>query len=214
MEIIGWIFAFVVAITVHEAAHAWAANRLGDPTAKRMGRLSLNPIVHYDPVGTTMLLVLVAMRAFGANVMPFGWAKPVQFNPNNLENPRRDSALISLAGPASNLLLSILLAVILRLSIETGLLLNIIPAISIPIILLNVSLAVFNLLPIHPLDGGKIFIALLPERDAREADMFLHRYGMLILFFLIFPIFRGVSPLFAFINPVIDFLLKLLIPLI
>lgn len=214
MEIIGWITAFVVAITVHEAAHAWAANRLGDPTAKNMGRLSLNPLVHYDPIGTSMLLILVVLRAIGANVMPFGWAKPVQFNPLNLENPRRDSALISLAGPLSNLLLSVILSIILRLSLSTQILIGIIPALTIPIILLNVSLAVFNLIPIHPLDGGKVLIALLPERDAREADRFLHQYGMIILFLLIFPSFRGVSPLFALINPVLDFLLKLFVPFI
>ena len=187
------------------------AVRLGDPTAKLMGRLSLNPIVHYDPVGTTMLLVLVALRALGAPVMPFGWAKPVMFNPNNLENPKRDSALISLAGPASNLLVALIISIILRFLIFLPSL-SLISFVAYPIILLNVSLAVFNLIPIHPLDGGKIFVGLLPEKDAREADMFLHRYGMIILFFLIFPSIRGTSPLFAFINPIINFFLKIFIP--
>lgn len=211
MELMGWIIAFIVAITFHEAAHAWMAVRLGDPTAKLMGRLSLNPIVHYDPVGTTMLLVLVALRALGAPVMPFGWAKPVMFNPNNLENPKRDSALISLAGPASNLLVALIISIILRFLIFLPSL-SLISFVAYPIILLNVSLAVFNLIPIHPLDGGKIFVGLLPEKDAREADMFLHRYGMIILFFLIFPSIRGTSPLFAFINPIINFFLKIFIP--
>src|SRR4030065_1044138 len=110
MSIIVWILAFVVAITIHETAHAWMADRLGDPTPRMMGRLSLNPLVHYDPIGTTLLLVLVVMRAFGIPVIPFGWAKPVRFDPYNLKNPRRDAAIISLAGPLSNFILAIILS--------------------------------------------------------------------------------------------------------
>lgn len=209
MELLGWIFAFVIAITVHEAAHAWMADRLGDPTARMMGRLSLNPIVHYDPVGTTMLLVLVILRAFGAPVIPFGWAKPVQFDPYNLKNPRRDSALISLAGPISNLSLAIIFSLILRLFIGTSLLGS---SLLVPIIVLNTILAIFNLLPVHPLDGGKIFVGLLPEKDAYEADLFLRKYGMLILIFLIFPTVGGVSPVSMIMSPIIKFILDILIP--
>jgi len=204
MGIIAWILAFVIAITIHEASHAFASDRLGDPTARLMGRLSLNPLVHYDPIGTTLLLVLVFLRALGFPVIPFGWAKPVQFDPFNLKNPRRDSALISLAGPASNLLLATILSLILRLYGGATLF--------IPIITLNVLLAIFNLVPIHPLDGGKIFIGLLPEQQAREADFFLQRYGMIILFFLIFPTFNGTSPLFAVISPLINLVLSFLLP--
>jgi Zn-dependent protease len=209
MSLIGWIIAFIVAITVHEAAHAWMADRLGDPTARLMGRLSLNPLVHYDPVGTSLLLGLVFMRALGFPVIPFGWAKPVRFDPYNLQNPRRDSALISLAGPLANLILATSLSFILRLF---GSPLSLLPDLVIPIITLNVVLAIFNLVPIHPLDGGKIFVGLLPEKDAREADLFLQRYGILILFFLIFPTFGGNSPLFAVISPIIGFLLNLMVP--
>src|SRR3990172_2230938 len=110
ITVLFWILAFVVAITVHEAAHALVADRLGDPTPRLQGRLSLNPLVHYDPVGTTLLLVLVIMRALGAPVIPFGWAKPVGFDPYNLRHPRRDTALISFAGPAANLALAALLS--------------------------------------------------------------------------------------------------------
>lgn len=208
MELIGWILAFVIAITVHEAAHAFMADKLGDPTARLMGRLSLNPIVHYDKTGTTLLLALVVLRAFGFPVIPFGWAKPVQFDPYNLKNPRRDSALISLAGPGSNLILSFTLAFIFRLVGINSLIFSLIY----PIIVLNVALAIFNLLPIHPLDGGKIFIGLLPEHEAREADLFLRRYGMLILLFLIFPTFQGMSPISLVISPVIKFIINILIP--
>jgi Zn-dependent protease len=207
MELIGWIIAFIVAITIHEASHAWMADRLGDPTARLMGRLSLNPIVHYDPVGTTLLLFLVFLRAMGIPVIPFGWAKPVQFDPFNLKNPRKDSALISLAGPASNIILAIILSIILRLPIPLFL-----SSIFIPIIILNVILALFNLIPIHPLDGGKIFVGLLPEKDAHEADAFLRRYGIIILFFLIFPVFGGQSPVFSILSPVLSFILNILLP--
>jgi Zn-dependent protease len=210
IEIIAWITAFIVAITFHEAAHAWMANRLGDPTARLMGRLSLNPIVHYDPIGTTLLLVLVFMRAIGIPVIPFGWAKPVRFDPYNLKNPRRDSALISLAGPSSNLSLAVAFAIILRLvnaPFGTG-----ITTFLYPLILLNVVLALFNLIPIHPLDGGKIFVGFLPEKDSQEADLFLRRYGMIILFLLIFPTLGGISPLFFVLSPAINFILRLLVP--
>jgi Zn-dependent protease len=205
MDILFWLIAFTIAITVHEASHAWMADKLGDPTARLMGRLSLNPLVHYDPVGTTLLLVMVFLHS----PFPFGWAKPVQFDPYNLKNPRRDSALISLAGPVSNLILAIIASLLIRVippsSYQFMYLLD-------SIIQLNVVLAIFNLVPIHPLDGGKIFIGLLPEKDAREADFFLQRYGMFILFFLIFPWGNGNSPLFTVLGPVISFILNILLP--
>lgn len=208
----GWILAFVVAITIHEAAHAWMADRLGDPTPRMTGRLSLNPLVHYDPIGTTLLLVLVIMRALGVPVIPFGWAKPVQFDPYNLENPRRDTALISIAGPFSNLSLAIILSVFLKLFSSSFSLLSFGTAILIPLIILNVVLAIFNLIPIHPLDGGKVLVGLLPAEQAREADIFMKRYGIIILFLLIFPVFGGTSPVFLVIGPVLRAILGLLIP--
>ena len=209
-NIIILVLAFLIAITIHEAAHAWVSYRLGDPTAKLMGRISLNPISHMDLYGTVLFpLFLILIRS------PFiiGWAKPVQFDPYNLKNPRRDTALISLAGPASNLLLALLLSFILRLlqnpfSLSFILVNNILPT----IIYLNVLLAIFNLLPIHPLDGGKILVGVLPKKDAYELDKFLRKYGMFILFFLIFPSIRGVSPISFILSPILKFILGLLIP--
>src|SRR5579859_4211179 len=142
----------LMALTIHEAAHAWAANYLGDPTAKLMGRLSLNPLVHLDPIGT-LVFIITAIAGF-----PFGWGKPVQFDPYNLQNPKRDAALISLAGPASNLILASILSLVLRVFPFSPLGL---------VIEINVALAVFNLIPIHPLDGGKVLVALLPDREGR-----------------------------------------------
>ena len=212
LSLIAWILAFVTAITVHEAAHAWTSDRLGDPTARLMGRLSLNPLVHYDPVGTTLLLVLVVMRAMGFPVIPFGWAKPVRFDPYNLKNPRRDSAIISLAGPAANIILAILLSLILRATSSPFSPLSFLPFFLYPMIVLNIILAIFNLIPIHPLDGGKAFVGFLPASEARDADNFLKRYGFIILLLLIFPTVGGTSPLFLVLGPVIDFLLTILVP--
>ncbi|OGM12559.1 hypothetical protein A2V80_00165 [Candidatus Woesebacteria bacterium RBG_16_39_8b] len=212
ITLISWIFAFVVAITIHETAHAFMADKLGDPTARLMGRLSLNPLVHYDRVGTTLLLVLVVARAIGIPVIPFGWAKPVVFDPYNLKNPRRDSALISLAGPVSNILFAFILSIILRLTSSLFPAFLTLSIFIYPAIMLNVVLALFNLVPIHPLDGGKIFIGLLPAREAKDADIFLRRYGFIILLFLIFPTFSGTSPIFFVLSPIIDFFLKILIP--
>lgn len=212
LSLIFWILAFIIAITVHETAHAWMADKLGDPTPRMMGRLSLNPMVHYDPVGTTLLLVLVVMRAMGIPVIPFGWAKPVRFDPYNLENPRRDAALISFAGPFSNLALASFLAIILRITAIPFSPIGFLSNLLIPIIILNVVLAIFNLLPIHPLDGGKIIVGLLPYQKARELDIFMNRYGMILLFFLIFPVFGGTSLIFTIIGPILRTIFSLLIP--
>lgn len=203
--IIIWILAFVVAITIHEASHAWMADRLGDPTARLMGRLSLNPLVHYDPIGTTLLLGLSIMRALGAPVIPFGWAKPVEFDPYNLKNPRRDSAVISFAGPASNLILALIVSLLARFYPLFSL-------IAVPFIILNVSLAIFNLIPIHPLDGGKILVGLLPKKYAYTIDTFLSKFGTIFLFLLILPSFGGSSPISQLISPVINLFLVMLIP--
>lgn len=204
------LIALVVAITIHEFAHAYAAERLGDPTPRLMGRLTLNPLAHLDPLGTIMLLIA-----------RFGWGKPVQFDPFNLRNPRRDSAIISIAGPVSNLILAALCAVLIqilftfRLALFSnsviGLFAYLLIGVLKPVIMLNVILAIFNLVPIHPLDGFKIVEGILPEEYARQWKE-LEPYGMIFLIMLIFPIFSSVSPIHTLISPIINFILSLLLP--
>lgn len=196
-----WFAALLVAITVHEFAHAWAADRLGDPTAKLAGRLTLNPFAHLDPIGTLMLLIF-----------RFGWGKPVPFDPFNLRSPRRDAAIISFAGPASNLILAFFLAIIIRLShLLLGSPAYFLELALTPLVTLSVILAIFNLLPIHPLDGGKVLVGFLPREHAYKVDEILRQYGFIILIFLIFPFF-GVSPISLIISPIINLILAILLP--
>lgn len=205
-----WLIALSVSIAVHEFAHAYAADRLGDPTPRMQGRLTLNPMAHLDPLGTLMMLFV-----------RFGWGKPVQFDPFNLRNPRRDSAIISIAGPLSNFILATVCAILLHLLVTTRISLISIPVVGVvsylltailqPIIVLNVALGVFNLVPIHPLDGFKIVEGILPPEYAQQWKE-LEGYGMLFLIFLVFPIFGGASPVSRVISPVIDFVLSLLLP--
>lgn len=184
-----YMLALLVAITIHEFAHAFSADRLGDPTPEIQGRLSLNPFVHIDPLGIAFLLFV-----------GFGWGRPVEFDPFNLKNPRRDAAIISLAGPLSNFLLAILLSVIFSIFQFSFL---------VPFIYLNVILGVFNLLPIHPLDGFKIVGGFLSQEQARQWYQ-LERYGILFLLLLILPIGKA-SMLQSIVLPVVDFILNILI---
>ena len=202
--IIIWILAFIIAITIHEAAHAWTADKLGDPTARIMGRITLNPLASVDIYGTIIIPLLLALA--GAPVL--GWAKPVEFDPYNLKNPRKDSAIISLAGPAINIILATLLSLIVRF-------IDLSPIIEIfffAVIRVNITLAIFNLIPIHPLDGGKILAGILPNKEAAQFDLFLHRYGTILLLFMIFPLFGGVSIVSQIVSPISSLLLGLLIP--
>jgi len=196
-----WAGALLSAITVHEFAHALAADRLGDPTPKIQGRLTLNPLAHLDPLGTLMLVLV-----------RFGWGKPVEFDPFNLKNPRRDAAIISLAGPTSNLILASVLAIILRVFSSDLSPFNPISFILPPFILLNISLAIFNLVPLHPLDGGKILVGLMPHKYAVATESFLTQYSTIFLILAILPIWNGTSPIFAIISPLINLLTAILLP--
>jgi Zn-dependent protease len=176
----------VFSLTLHEAAHAWTADKLGDPTARNLGRVSLNPIVHIDPIGTLLLPLLAATT--GAPLL--GWAKPVPVRSRGLKNVRRDFLLIAAAGPAANLFLAVVAAVALNVApggagTVGGL------EVSEPIRILisraftmNLLLALFNMIPVPPLDGGNVLASLLPPRMAYSFDR-LRPYGIFILYGLL-----------------------------
>ncbi len=207
--IIIWILAFAVAISVHEAAHAWMADRLGDPTARLSGRMTLNPIAHIDLYGTVLIPLFLI---FIGSPFVFGWAKPVPVDPYNLTDPKKDSALISLAGPLANIILAVLLSLILRLVIAPFSPVIYFTQLIYILIKFNIVIAVFNLIPVHPLDGGKILVGLLPDKLGGKVDLFLNQYGTILLLMLIFPLIRGISIISLIISPVINLLISLLVP--
>jgi Zn-dependent protease len=189
-----YIIVLIFSVIIHEVSHGYIALMLGDETAKRAGRLTLNPLAHIDPFGSIIFPLLLALA--GAPV--FGWAKPVPYDSRFLKNPKKAAGLIALAGPASNFLLAIIFAIFTRLLLAFG------PDTDMSaklylffylIIEVNIALAVFNLLPIAPLDGSGVLFSFLP-RSFAPVEQFLRRYGFIILILLIVS---GVS----FLNPLI-----------
>ncbi len=185
------LFVVLFAITIHEASHGYAALKMGDPTAYQMGRITLNPIRHIDPVGTILLpLILIIMHA-----PPFGWAKPVPVNPLNLKNPRKDNLIISIAGPLSNISVALVAFIIIKVLTNldpslfygrsgfTNLLSPIIQILYLTIVI-NVILAIFNLIPIPPLDGSGIVMGLISQEAAEKYEQ-IRPYGFFILILLI-----------------------------
>ena len=167
-------------LTFHEAAHAWTANRLGDPTARMLGRLSLNPAVHVDLVGTVIFPLIALMTG----VPLIGWAKPVPVNVRHLREPRRDFAIIALAGPVSNLILAAAGAVIFNVvGAGDDVRLGLVDEVLFRFVLINVLLAVFNMIPIPPLDGGNVLIGILPEAMAAVIEQ-LRSWGFVLLYVL------------------------------
>ena len=190
----------LLALTFHEFAHAYVANRFGDDTAKLSGRLTMNPLAHLDPLGTIMIFIV-----------HFGWAKPVPVNPYNLKNPKQGMLWISAAGPLSNIILALISGLMIRLVSTMGImpLPNSVPEIIIIMIVLslkiNLALAIFNILPIAPLDGSKILYGILPARFGKHIHL-LERYGPIVLIGLIISSqFTGFSILGQLIWPFVDF---------
>lgn len=177
-------FAILIAsLSIHEAAHAWTANQLGDPTARLLGRMTLNPVAHIDPIGT---LLLPAIAIF-TGLPIIGWAKPVPVSFQHLAHPRRDFMYIAAAGPISNLLQAVVLAGIAWILYPDGIsgAGGLAPALLVFGVQINVLLALFNLIPVPPLDGGNVIGGLLPERIAMSYDRVVRPFGFLILYGLL-----------------------------
>jgi Zn-dependent protease len=192
----------LVALSVHEAAHAWSADRLGDPTARLLGRITLNPMKHIDPIGTVLMPAL--MIATGLPIL--GWAKPVPVNLSRLGHPRRDFMIVAAAGPLSNIAQAVVAGLLLRALLFSGADPGLTGTILIRFMQINLILAFFNLIPIPPLDGGNVLAGLLPEPIAVVFDR-IRPFGFLLLYGLILT-----DVLFMLILPPTLFMLELLLP--
>lgn len=175
----------ILAITLHEAAHAFVASRLGDRTAQALGRVTINPFKHVDPVGTLLVpgLILLASKALGGGLL-FGWAKPVPVIASNLRSPRRDMGLVAAAGPGANLLMALGWGIAIKAMVVTGVGDEFFVRMAYAGIVVNIALAVLNLMPVPPLDGGRILTSLLPLRLAIPYSR-LEPYGIFILLALL-----------------------------
>ena len=188
MTVIFSYIGLLLAITIHEFSHAYAADRLGDPTPRAMGRLTLNPLAHLDPIGTLMIFIA-----------HFGWGKPVPIDPYNFANPRRDEIVVALAGPISNIILGSTIGII---SLTTGYFNEILYIIAI----VNFSLAVFNLIPIPPLDGSKVFLNLMPVEKAYEWEKAFERYGFFIVAACLFLPIGGSNIINIIVSPIVYYI--------
>tara|TARA_Y100000310_G_C20578354_1_gene761652 strand:+ start:692 stop:1318 length:627 start_codon:yes stop_codon:yes gene_type:complete len=198
MEIVFSIVILIFSVIIHEVAHGAVAYSLGDNTAKYAGRLTLNPLKHLDPVGSVLVpVLLVIMSQISGGGIIFGWAKPVPINPFNFKDKKWGSMKVALAGPLSNLSLALIFGLILRF----------VPAAVIPfgvglmfsyIVYINILLAIFNLMPIPPLDGSHVLFSLLP-RGFEKTKVFLYQYGFIILLFVLFFLFNWVIYIINFI---------------
>jgi len=203
----------LVGLPVHEFSHALVARKLGDGTAKLFGRLTLNPIAHFDPVGGTLLALTFIGSAATGGALGFGWAKPTPVNPLNLDGGRRGEALVAAAGPVSNFVLAAVAALPLRFLFDHP---DIIALNSLPVTVLayfveiNLLLMIFNLIPIPPLDGSKVMFAFMDRRTEYQVRPLLEQYGFFILLALLFfP--PGNSIGMRVINPILDAFFKLLV---
>lgn len=186
LSVLTFLIIIGLVIAIHEAAHAFAANRLGDPTARLLGRMTINPLSHVDPIGTILIPLVLLLLNFPV----FGWAKPTPVNPLNLKKPRRDSAIVAFAGPSSNFAMAIVFALLFRILPGAGFVSDFL----LTLITINLLLGIFNLLPIPPLDGYKVLLGILPKEAALRLS-FLENVGPVFLILFIFLFFGFFSSL-------------------
>ncbi|MGQ9902195.1 MAG: site-2 protease family protein [Fimbriimonadales bacterium] len=206
-----WILAILLSLAIHEYAHAKYADWAGDPTPRRQGRVTLNPLAHLDPLGTA-LIIFMAFSGYG-----IGWGKPVPINPGYFRSPRRDWVMCAFWGPLSNIILALLFSIPLRLMLasENPLPDNVFIDFLFAMVLANIGLAVFNMIPLHPLDGSKVLSGFLRDVYDRNYWNFQMMYGPLILFgsILILPLLGLPNPLRFILLPAREFLVRLLLGL-
>ncbi len=198
METLFFVAILIMSVVIHEVSHGFMAYALGDPTAKLSGRLTLNPIPHIDPVGSIIVPLVLSLIPGG---LMFGWAKPVPFNPYNLKAGQWGPALVAVAGPVSNILIAIFFGLIIRFSDILSLQNEAILSLSAMIVLLNIVLAIFNLIPVPPLDGSKILFTLIPYKWRYIIDVLEKNQLLLILVVILFAS--------AIISPIISVLFML-----
>lgn len=195
----------IIAITIHEFCHALAADHMGDPTPRSRGRLTLNPLAHADPIGTIALPLINLITGFPT----IGWAKPVPIDPFNFRHPKKDEIIVSLAGPASNLSLAIISSLVIRFLPLS----EIFTLFFYLLTFINISLFIFNLIPIPPLDGSHILLNILPEKSRIQWEETFDRYGFILIIVLVFfPIANGQSLVSLVISPIIGLISHLLLP--
>jgi Zn-dependent protease len=204
-QIATWLIPLIIAIVFHEVSHGLVARRLGDPTAEERGRLTFNPIRHVDPFGTVILPLILAL----SHAPIFGWAKPVPVNYRRLRNPRRDMVLVALAGPGMNLLLAVAGALVVAATLSyssnpDSLTTTLIAGNALNFVLINLFLAVFNLLPIPPFDGGHVVQGLLPPAAAQSFAQ-IGRYSLLVLIMLLLVLPAiGINVVGHVVSPLVD----------
>lgn len=191
MDLAFQIIILIFSVVIHEVSHGYTADYLGDDTARRAGRLTLNPIKHLSMFGSIILPTLLYISSSGSFM--FGWAKPVPYNPQNLKDPKKAAGLIGGAGPASNFIIAGVFALVYRLGVGVAAMETLLPLFSY-IILINIVLGIFNLVPLPPLDGSKVLFSLLPPRFS-GVERLLKQYGMFLLLFFIFFGFQLIVPL-------------------
>jgi len=180
-----------MSVVVHEVSHGYAASLLGDQTARYAGRLTLNPIKHLDPIGSIVVPIITSLAGF-----TFGWAKPVPVNPYNFRNQRHGELIVSAVGPLSNIALAIIFGLLIRASFAYGFFSPSFITIAATIVLINLVLAIFNLMPIPPLDGSKVLFSLLPIH-LQHIREFLERYSFALVLIFIFFVWRLLFPVIA-----------------